>query len=147
MNITALLNPTQETRLRRRSTTTTRNLALDEADYTPESFSTLRKGKSKPAKDTPKYEVGPVKGEVRYPPHIITDSYILKMLEKHNIMPALHRLQDMPQSIPYSSDKKEFSVKTARDGFEGTSNLDLVYFDSLIALSLHLRVQAQCRKR
>lgn len=123
MDITALLNPTQDTRLRRRSTTTTtaRSTAYSEAEYTPEPSSShnFRKTKGKFAKDAPKYQTGPVKGEVRYPPYSIGERYILKRLEKHNISPPLNKIFSMPQTIPYSSEKKPFSSRTSLGGFEG----------------------------
>jgi len=125
MKISALLNPSPDTHHRRRSSRTRRltNEASpvdDSSDYVPED--TSRKSKGKQTKDAPKFERGEVVGTVKFPPHDTFSADIAKHLKEFKIFPSTG-ISAYPRHIPYSSDKKDFLVKTGRDSFEGKASI------------------------
>ena len=125
MKISALLNPSPDTHHRRRSSRTRRltNEASpvdDSSDYVPGD--TSRKSKGKQTKDAPKFERGEVVGTVNFPPHDTFSADIAKHLKDFKIFPSTG-ISAYPRHIPYSSDKKDFLMKTGRDSFEGKSSV------------------------
>ena len=124
MNISALLNPDHDRRqsnlsLRRRGASPTRRAStspIDEGD----SVTPTPKSMSREAKDAPKFEKGRPSGEVRYPPyHPVSDSIVQEM-KRYSIFPETSIINSFPRHIPYNSDKKRFTARTGREGFEGT---------------------------
>jgi hypothetical protein len=76
--------------------------------------------KLKLAKDAPIFRKAPTKGIVRFPPYEAGDDRALaEEHRKFRIYPMGH-IGEFTNHIPYSSDKKDFQLKTGRDAFEGT---------------------------
>lgn len=124
MKISALLNPspTPELSDRRRSLRARRytnevTLKDDVSDYFPDQ-SQYRKSKTKLTKDAPKFERGETIGTVKYPPYETSDAELSRHFKDFRIFPS-SGIAAYPRHIPYSSDKKDFMLKTGRDSFEG----------------------------
>ncbi|KAL8795610.1 MAG: hypothetical protein Q9195_001848 [Heterodermia aff. obscurata] len=69
------------------------------------------------SKDAAIFSKGKTKGEIRYKPCEIQDADIAKQHAKFQVYP-MGQIGDYPRAIPYNSDKKAFSEKTGREGFE-----------------------------
>jgi len=122
MKISALLNPSptpelpdRRRSLRARHYTDDFSLKDDTSDYFPDQ-ALQRKSKTKQVKDAPKFERGETVGIVNYPPHDHAD--LSRHLNEFKIFPS-SGIAAYPRHIPYSSDKKDFLIKTGRDSFEG----------------------------
>ena len=72
------------------------------------------------SKDAAIFSKGKTKGEIRYKPCEIQDADIAEQHSKFQVYP-MGQIGDYPRAIPYNSDKKAFSEKTGREGFEGNS--------------------------
>lgn len=124
MKISALLNPspTPELSDRRRSLRARRYTdEISPKSGAPDYFvdqSIHRKSKSKLTKDAPKFERGETVGVVNFPPHETAYAELARHLRDFKIFPSSD-IAAYPRHIPYSSDKKDFLLKTGRDSFEG----------------------------
>ena len=122
MKINDLLNPETDSRLRRRSAQpASRPITYSDesSDFTPDPLTT-RKPKVKAAKDAVPFEEGPTRGTVRYPPYQVIDEHTLRRMAKFIVQPNNpNDIALYPYRFPYASGKKEFLMKTGRDGFEG----------------------------
>ena len=78
--------------------------------------------KPKICKDQPVFTRGPVRGQVRYPPHQYKDQTLSAYHQQFDMFP-MEDLEAYPRHIPYNSEKRLFQDKTGRDFFEGKQHL------------------------
>jgi len=122
MKIQSLLNPSVSDRSTTKEGPGSRSSPTDTPVATPCAYSppipVLRRDKV--PKDAPVYIKGKPKGEVRYPAYENSDEEsLLRELRKYQVFP-LGEIGEHVRHIPYNSDKKDFSAKTGREGFEGS---------------------------
>jgi hypothetical protein len=87
--------------------------------HPPAPTSSKPNSKVKLAKDAPIFRKAPTKGIVRFPPYEAgNDRALAEEHRKFRIYPMGH-IGEFTNHIPYSSDKKDFQIKTGRDAFEG----------------------------
>ncbi|CEO59731.1 hypothetical protein PMG11_04396 [Penicillium brasilianum] len=72
--------------------------------------------RTKVAKDGAIFRPGPVRGQVRYPPHEERTRFLEEEHRKADLKPY-GNIADFPRHIPYQSDKKTFRERTGRDSF------------------------------
>lgn len=86
--------------------------------------------RTKVAKDGAIFRPGPVRGQVRYPPHEERTRFLEEEHRKADLKPY-GNIADFPRHIPYQSDKKTFRERTGRDSFHCEFILELFFLDEL----------------
>jgi hypothetical protein len=116
MKIHSLLNPCENHHGNRNSESPTPAPVPRAVTATP---STPKR--QKVPKDAAIYTHAPVNGPVNFPPHEYEDDAQLTAQHRvFQIYPLGSILEKSARRIPYSSDKKDFMLKTGRDAFEST---------------------------
>ncbi|KAL1306291.1 hypothetical protein AAFC00_004376 [Neodothiora populina] len=106
-------------------------MACASSSCAPASSTTSFSPRPKAAKDAAVFQRGPVKGAVNYPPYECNENDgVLTKPERDELLMQHKRfkiypsggdeglIHDYVRSVPYSSNKKTFSGRTGREGFE-----------------------------
>lgn len=84
--------------------------------YTPSNSASTRQ---KVSKDAAVFVKGKFRGEINYPPYEAEDDEELAAKQKEHQIHPMGSIADYCRHIPYNSEKKDFLMKTGREGFDG----------------------------
>ncbi|KAJ9640929.1 hypothetical protein H2199_005597 [Coniosporium tulheliwenetii] len=83
--------------------------------YTPSNSTSTRQ---KVSKDAAVFVKGKLRGEINYPPYEAEDDEELATKQKAHQIHPMGSIADYCRHIPYNSEKKDFLMKTGREGFD-----------------------------
>lgn len=108
---------------------------------TMSDFASPRK-KAKLTKDAAIFIEAEVRGECRFPPDEYQNEELLAYHQQFEVTP-MGKIAYYPRHIPYSSEKKDFSEKTGREGFDGKFGQKLISISNVDSVPIHFQGAGQ----